>query len=101
MAARSLHPYQVWVGLASLVGSLVLGFYFRITATEWMFIIVAYGLALMAEAFNTAIEITIDRISPEQHQLSRDAKDVAAGAALIIFITTYVLAGFIFLPYIV
>jgi diacylglycerol kinase (ATP) len=41
----------------------------------------AYFLILMAECANTAIEIVIDRIGPERHDLSKKAKDV--GSALV------------------
>lgn len=38
---------------------------------------------LIVELLNTAIEITIDRISTEQHLLSKYAKDLGSAAVLI------------------
>lgn len=74
---------NAWVQLFIFLGALVLGFYLHITSIEWMFLIVAAGMVLVAEAFNTAIEIDIDLTSPEFHPYARDTKDVAAGAVLI------------------
>lgn len=48
-----------------------------------MFLVVAGGFVLVAEAFNTALEIDIDLTSPEYHPYARDTKDVAAGAVLL------------------
>ncbi len=38
---------------------------------------------LVVEVLNTAIEATIDRIGPEHHELSRQAKDLGSTAVLI------------------
>ncbi len=56
----------------------------------------AGGLVLVAEAFNTAIEIDIDLTSPEYHPFARDTKDVAAGAVLICAIIWAVVTLIIF-----
>ena len=46
----------------------------------------AYVLILLAEAINSAIETTSDRISPEKHELSKKAKDIASAAVFIAII---------------
>jgi diacylglycerol kinase (ATP) len=40
-------------------------------------------LLLIVELLNTAVEITIDRISSENHPLSGMAKDVASAAVML------------------
>ncbi|MFY0595754.1 MAG: diacylglycerol kinase [Cognatishimia sp.] len=40
-------------------------------------------IVLLTEVLNTAIEAAIDRIGPEQHELSRIAKDLGSLAVLI------------------
>ncbi len=43
-------------------------------------------LVIMVELLNTAIEKTIDRISTDQHPLSKVVKDVGSGAVLLAMI---------------
>ena len=43
----------------------------------------SYMLILFAEAFNSAIEATVDRIGLERHELSKKAKDIASASVFI------------------
>src|SRR3989344_5931054 len=61
----------------------VLGFYFKISAVEWILLVFAIGFVVVSEMFNTAIEIDMDLTSPEYHPFAKDTKDVAAGAVLL------------------
>jgi diacylglycerol kinase (ATP) len=91
--------HNAWIHLAILAFATAAGFFFRITTNDWMFLVFAAGLVLMAEAFNTAIEIDIDLTSPEYHPYARDTKDVAAGAVLIASVTAAIIGILIFAPY--
>ena len=62
-------------------------------------IIFAAGLVLVAEAFNTAIEIDMNLTSPEHHPYAKDTKDVAAGAVLISSVVAAVVGILIFWKY--
>jgi diacylglycerol kinase len=66
-----------------------------------MILFLAGGFVLVAEAFNTALEIGVDLASPGYHELARDTKDVAAGAVLISATTAVISGVFIFGKYIV
>lgn len=66
-----------------------------------MFLVLAAGLVLASEAFNTAIEVDINLTSPEYHPYARDTKDIAAGAVLISALTAGVVGVFIFGHYLV
>jgi diacylglycerol kinase (ATP) len=90
---------NAWIHLMALVVVVGMGWYFSITHTEWLCLILAGGFVLVAEAFNTAIEIDIDLTSPEYHPYARDTKDVAAGAVLLSALTALVLGVVIFVPY--
>lgn len=49
-------------------------------------------LALMIELINSAIEATVDRISLERHELSKNAKDMGSAAqftALTLIVLTW------------
>lgn len=94
------NTHNAWVELVLLVVAICLGFYFDITRAEWLVVVLAGGLVLVSEAFNTAIEIDLDLTSPDFHPFAKDAKDVAAGAVLISSITALILGITIFWPYI-
>lgn len=90
---------NVRIELALIIVVIILGFYLGVTKSEWIFIIIAGGVLLSAEAFNTSIEIDIDLTSPDYHPYARDTKDVAAGAVLIAFIMATLVWLLIFIPY--
>ena len=53
-------------------------------ARAWLF--GSLCLVLIVELLNSAIEATIDRISPERHELSKSAKDLGSAAVLVALI---------------
>ena len=74
------------------------GFFFRISATEWIGIAFAIGLVISAEAFNTAIERLADVVQPDQDERIRDVKDLAAAAVLLCALAAAAVGAIIFLP---
>jgi diacylglycerol kinase (ATP) len=50
---------------------------------EQALLIIAWMLVLLFELMNSAIETVVDRISPEQHELSGRAKDIGSAAVLV------------------
>ncbi|MFC6996541.1 diacylglycerol kinase family protein [Rufibacter roseus] len=75
------------------------GFFLQITRVDWIFVFVAVGLVWMAELFNTAIEVVVNLVSPEPHPLAGKAKDIAAGAVLIISMCAVLIGALVFMPY--
>jgi len=59
------------------------GFFLRISYSDWAWLIVAIVQVYTAEAFNTAIELLADRITTENDEKIRRAKDLAAAAVLL------------------
>ncbi len=90
------HNFWIQIILALIV--VYLGFMLKISHIEWLFVIFAMGIVMMAEAFNTAIEIDIDLTSPNYHPYARDTKDVAAAAVVISVIMAGIVGLIIFLP---
>ena len=86
------------IHLAVAVLVVLAGFYFQISATEWMACLLCFGLVFTAEMINTAIENVVDLVSPKQHDLARNAKDIAAGAVLISAIASAAVGLLIFIP---
>ena len=93
---RITHNLWLYIFFAAL--AIYLGFILRLSGVEWAIIIFAIGLVVVAEAFNTAIEIDIDLTSPEYHPYARDTKDVSAGAVSIAVIVAGIMGLIIFLP---
>ncbi|HEY0605123.1 MAG TPA: diacylglycerol kinase family protein [Herpetosiphonaceae bacterium] len=74
------------------------GWFFGVTAGEWIALILATALVLALEALNTALEAVVDLVSPQPHPLAKKAKDVAAGAVLIGAIGAALVGCIIFVP---
>lgn len=60
-----------------------LALWFGHTATECALLMGSLMLVLIVELINTAIERTVDRISTDRHDLSKQAKDAGSAAVLI------------------
>jgi diacylglycerol kinase (ATP) len=72
--------------------------FFQLNVVEWMVCLLCIAMVLAAEIINTAIENTIDLVSPDYHILARNAKDVAAGAVLVLAIFSAIIGCIIFVP---
>lgn len=88
---------QLFFGLIATL----LGFYFKISPTEWMIQTLIIGLVLVAEALNTAIEKVADFIHPDYHKKIGFIKDIAAGAPAFAAVISLIIAGIIYLPKII
>ena len=76
----------------------IMGFYFNISQTEWMFQFTMIGLVMGMEGLNTAIEYLSDFVHPDYHQKIGRIKDVAAGAVLFSGLMAVILGAIIYLP---
>jgi diacylglycerol kinase len=74
---------NAWVHALFTLVTLVLGFWLRISYSDWAAILLAITLVWMSEFLNTALEAVVDLASPTQHRLAKIGKDVGAAAVLI------------------
>ena len=81
--------HSIMVQLIVMVCATILGFYYSISSTEWMFQILAFGLVLSVEGLNTATEKIADFIHPEFHERIGFIKDIAAGAVFFAALTAF------------
>lgn len=81
------------------VAVLLLALALRLSALEFVLLVFAVTLVLLAELFNTAIEVLVDLVSPDYHPLAGRAKDVAAGAVLVASIGAVVMGYLAFSRY--
>jgi diacylglycerol kinase len=86
------------VHLLALVLVVALGLWLALPLHELAILALTIGLVLAAEAINTAIEATVDLVSPEFHPLARAAKDAAAGAVLVAAAASVVVGCLLLLP---
>jgi diacylglycerol kinase (ATP) len=91
-------PIQVQVIIGILMTGL--GFYFEISAVEWMMQTFAIGLVLSLEGANTAMEEIADFVHPDFHHKIGLIKDFAAGAVFFAAITAVIIGCIIYIPYI-
>ena len=83
--------------LAILIVSIA-GFYFHLSASEWICIVIVSGGVLTAEAFNTSIEALSNTLSPGYNKKIKLVKDFAAGAVLVATLASVIVGLIIFLP---
>ena len=81
-----------------MLAVIILGCILKITKTEWIICIILFGLVISGEMFNTAIETTVDIAMPFKNPKAKIAKDVSAGAVLILAIISVVIGCIIFIP---
>ncbi|WP_376875017.1 diacylglycerol kinase [Albirhodobacter sp. R86504] len=80
-----------------LIGALMIPTYFALGAQAIEFVIFAalFALLISVEALNTAIEVIIDRISPEWSEAGRQAKDLGSLAVMCVLIAHGVLLAWV------
>lgn len=74
---------NAWIHAVMTVTVTVLGIWLKISAHDWLFLLVAAGFVWFAEFLNTALEAVVDLASPAHHPLAKVGKDVGAAAVLI------------------
>lgn len=88
---QELAVFVMATGLAGLMST---------SLAEFALLTLPWVLVLIVELLNSAVEAAIDRIGPDQHPLSGDAKDFGAAAVLItISCAVLIWIGFVFTKY--
>ncbi len=76
----------------------IVGLWLRLDVLSWSILALTIGAVLVGEAINTAVEALVDLLSPQFHARAKVAKDVAAGAVLLLGITAVVVGLLILGP---
>lgn len=84
--------------LAALV-VVVAALWLRIEGRDFLLVLLAITLVMMAEMFNTALERVVDLCTGRYHPLAKIAKDVAAGAVLLAALNSLIVGLAVFYPY--
>jgi len=77
-----LIPLALWLPVAYLGKALMIG---------------SVLLVIIVELLNSAVEATVDRISLENHDLAKRAKDIGSSAVLVSLINVVVVWGLVFM----
>lgn len=85
--------------LVSAILACLAGLVFQISAMEWLFLLLAIFLVISFEIINSAIENVVDLASGYHFSmLAKNAKDMAAGAVLVISGYAVLTGLIIFIP---
>lgn len=82
--------------LVAAVYVLVFSSFYNFSAAQLAVLIILIALGIAAELVNTAIENTCDAVTTEQNEHIRRAKDMAAGAVLVLSIAAAAIAVIFF-----
>lgn len=97
----ALQERNMKVHVMGLALVLFLGIWLRISHLEWIIILILSGLVISAEMVNTAVE-ELSNIVRDELKLSygatKRARDVAAGAVLVLAFVSAVIGLSIFIP---
>jgi len=72
----------------------------QLSRVEWGLLVLTIFMVLVAETINTAIEKTVDLVTPDFHPLAGLAKNLAAGAVLLTALNAVIMAVIIFGPHV-
>jgi diacylglycerol kinase len=93
-----VHEHNFRIHLSILAFVIAAGFFFKISSSDWIAVLLVSALVLASECFNSAIENLSDAVSPEKDERIRKAKDIAAAAVLISAIAAVITGLIVFLP---
>ena len=83
----------------SALAAIIAGLIFRISTTEWLFLLLSIFLVIAFEIMNSAVENVVDLASDYHFSMrAKNAKDMAAGAVLVVSVFAVITGLIIFLP---
>lgn len=77
---------------------IIAGIILKINKSEWIICIILFAIVIGSELFNTSIETIVDMVMPEKNEKAKIAKDVSAGAVLVVAIGATIVGLVIFVP---
>jgi diacylglycerol kinase len=93
--------YNARIHVAIAICTVLAGFFFKISGSEWIAITFCIGMVMALEMINSAMENLADFVSPEKHDKIKKIKDLAAGAVLLAAVVAVVVGLIVLLPKII
>ncbi len=94
------YEHSAWIQLSFMLVVIALSLELDISGSDWRWMMLLIGMVLCAEGLNTAIEYACNAVSVEYCEHIKTAKDVAAGAVLLISLTAAAIGVQTLLPYV-
>ncbi len=94
-----VHEQNFKIEVLCAIVVLCCSYFFNVTTTEWMLVVINIALVLSAELINSAIEKICDLNHPEKHPIIKIIKDISAAAVVVTALCAFVCAIFIFIPH--
>ncbi len=92
------NEHNMVIIMSCMILAIIAGWTFKISATEWLFMILVIGLVIGTEMINTAIEALVDLETMKYNELAKIAKDTASSATLVFSIVAFTGALIMFVP---
>lgn len=90
--------HSIMVQLFIAVCVTLAGWYYGLSALEWMLQVLAIGMVLVAESINTVVEKLCDFIHKDYHKKIEFIKDISAGAVTFAAVSAIIIGLIIYLP---
>lgn len=84
--------------LVVMVCVVAVSIYLKLAAWEWAYLATSICMVLVAEVFNSALEVLVDLVTKKRKFRAKLAKDMAAGAVLLTAVHAIIAGLFIFGP---
>lgn len=101
LAAAAKSERNMKIHLCATVCVVAAGFGLKISAAEWLAVLLCCGMVVGVEMLNTAIEKLADIVEPAKNGKIKFVKDVAAGAVLACAIAAACVGLLVFVPKII
>ena len=95
------HERNFIIELVYVVLVTIASFILKVSLIEWCILVLVIGIILALEMINTAIERCVDLVTKDYRELAKIAKDVSAGAVIVMSMFSVILGILIFLPKII
>jgi len=73
--------------MIAALAAVALAAWLQVDSIRWAILLLTIGAVCAGETINTTVEALVDLLSPEWHERAKVAKDVSAGAVLLLGIT--------------
>ena len=90
------HEKNMRIHIVATLYVLYFSQFYNFTRAEYILLILTCVIVLSLEMLNTAIEVVIDKVSPEYSALAKVGKDVAAGAVFVSALASVIVGVFLF-----
>jgi diacylglycerol kinase len=83
-----VHERNARIHFVTSLVVIALSIWLQLNILQWALVLLAIGLVFTSEMLNTVVELMVDLSTQEIHPLAKHAKDVAAGAVLLMAVVS-------------